>query len=169
MFEKLSFRSAVGRTLSRSSEASAVSRLLYIFAVAVTAVGVYGFMTVPFANEAMPTVNAQSDMYLSQRIDRLEQRFNYLDSRIAQIQSESRTASIMPRPVPNSAEQEIQFLRTQIDGLRARLGELECGLLHVDERTLTAAQRSARRRTAQGSSEKCRANWSTPIELSARP
>jgi hypothetical protein len=166
MFRKnSSFRSAFDSSRLRV----AASRLVYIVAIAGTSLTVYSVATGIFGKEAVQTVNAQSDMYLTHRIDQIEQRFNYIESRLGQMESQQRSTSIVPRSMPGSNDQEIQFLRTQLDGMRIRLGEVECGLLHVDERTLTPAQRLARRHAAQGSSEKCRENSATPIELSARP
>ena len=165
VFKKLSFGSAFQSSRLRS----AASRLAYVVVIASAAIGLYTLLTGAIGRDSVPVVNAQTDMYVSHRIDQLEQRFNYLESHISQLESQSRSTSIVPRPLPNSNEQEVQFLRTQIEGLRLRLGEVECGLLHVDERTLTAAQRTARRRAAQGSSERCRENASVPVELSARP
>lgn len=166
MFEK--YRS-LQLAASFSRVGSVGRKLLIVFAIAFSSIGVYSVIT-GGSTAVVPVVNAQTDMYLSRRIDQLEQRMIYIESRISQVESQSRTSPIMPRPLPSSSsEQEVPFLRTQIDGLRTRLGELECGLLHVDERTLTAAQRAARRRSAQGSSEKYRENSGSPIELSSRP
>lgn len=162
MFEKRS------STVSPRPRAAG-SRLIHIIAIAGAAVGIYIAITSVFCGESIPIVNAQTDMYLSRRIDQIEQRFNYIESRLGQIESQSRMTTVVPRPFPNSNDQDVQFLRAQIDGLRLRLGEVECGLLRVDERTLSTAQRAARRRAAQGSSEKCRENSGSAVELSARP
>ena len=133
-----------------------------LLAVAGAAVLVYG----AFANLSgggVQRVEAQSDIFLSRRIDQVEQRFYSLESRLNRIEMESRQPSLATVR-PAGSEVELQYLRTQIDSLRSRLGETECGLLKLDERTLTAAQR----RVTSGA-EPCRRNWGERIMLSARP
>ncbi len=114
--------------------------------------------------ERVQTVSAQSDVFLSRRIDQVEQRFYQLESRLSRIEMESRTAVSSPRMPDTTRDNEIALLRSHIDSLRTRIGEAECGLLKLDERTLTAAQR---RGTA--GSEPCRQNWGATVRLSARP
>jgi hypothetical protein len=109
------------------------------------------------------TVSAQSDMFLSRRIDQVEQRFYSLESRLNRIEMESRTAISSPR-ITDNKDNEIALLRTQVESLRTRLGEVECGLLKLDERTLPAAQR----RGSSGN-DPCRQNWGATVRLSARP
>jgi hypothetical protein len=137
-------------------------RVKTVLAIAGSAVLVYA----AFANlsgSGVQRVEAQSDIFLSRRIDQVEQRFYSLESRLNRIEMESRQPSLAAvRPAGN--EVELQYLRTQIDSLRARLGEAECGLLKLDERTLTAAQRRA-----VSSMEPCRRNWGERILLSVRP
>ena len=114
------------------------------------------------------TVSAQSDMYLSRRIDQVEQRFYSLESRLNRVEQDaiSRRSVVSPQ-IATGHETDIAFLRTSVDGIRARLGEVECGLLKLDERTLPAARRLAGKAT--GGSERCRQDWGTAIQLSARP
>jgi hypothetical protein len=139
-----------------------MDRIKTVLAIAGAAVLVYG----AFANIAggsVQKVEAQSDIFLSRRIDQVEQRFYSLESRLNRIEMESRQPVIgATRPAGN--EVELQYLRTQIDSLRTRLGEAECGLLKLDERTLTAAQRRA-----TTAAEPCRRNWGERIMLSVRP
>ncbi len=113
--------------------------------------------------ERVQTVSAQSDIFLSRRIDQVEQRFYQIESRLNRIEMESRTAVSSPR-LPDTRDNEIALLRSQVDSLRTRIGEAECGLLKLDERTLPAAQR----RGAAGS-DPCRQNWGAPVRLSVRP
>src|SRR5207253_388971 len=99
------------------------------------------------------TVSAQQDLFVARRIDQIEQRLNTLASRVNRFESDSRMSSITPRPANNN-ETELRLLQSQVDGFRLRLGEVECGLLRVDERTLTVAAKAARKRGAE--SEICR-------------
>ena len=139
-----------------------VERVKTTLAVAGAAVLVYA----AFANlsdSGVQRVEAQSDAYLSRRIDLVEQRFYTLESRMNRVEMDSRQPSISAVR-PSGSEVELQDLRTQIESLRTRLGEAECALLRLDERTLTAAQR---RTTSAG--EACRRNWGERIMLSVRP
>ncbi len=132
------------------------------------AVVVYTGLLGLFGERAVPTAYAQ-DQFLSRRIDQVEQRFFSIESRISRIEQESRAISIAPRLPVNSNETELQFLRSQIETLRMRLGEAECGLLRVDERTLTPTSRQARIKSATGGTDKCRSEPASPVTLSARP
>ncbi len=131
--------------------------------VVLAAVVLYGGVAGLLGEGAVRPVEAQSDVFLSRRVDQVEQRFYQIESRLNRMEMESRTAVSTPRMTDNK-DIEIAFLRSQIESLRNRLGEVECALLKVDERTLTAAQR---RTTAAG--EPCRGNWGQRITLSSRP
>jgi prefoldin subunit 5 len=113
------------------------------------------------------SVSAQTDTLLSRRIDQVEQRFYTLESRMSRIEQESRRPAVTSPTIIDNNAVELQYLRTQIESLRARLGEVECSVLKVDERTLTAAARAAR--TRSGNPEPCRSDPNGPVQLSARP
>ncbi len=130
--------------------------------VVLAAIVFYGGVSGLFG-ERVQTVSAQSDVFLSRRIDQIEQRFYQIESRLNRIEMESRTAVSTPR-LPDTRDNEIALLRSQVDSLRTRIGEAECGLLKLDERTLPAAQR----RGAAGT-DPCRQNWGTSVRLSVRP
>jgi len=118
-------------------------------------------------------VLAQTDMALQQRINQVEQRFYYIESRLNQLESQSRYAGTLTGSSTSNQNQlnqmlsEMDSMRLEIDTLRTRLGEVECGLLKIDERTLSPAARQARRQTS--TSEACRAEPALPVKLSARP
>lgn len=144
-------------------------RVKTILASAGTAVLIYSGLLAIFGERAVPTVFAQQqDPFLSRRIDGLEQRFYSIESRLNRIEQQSRPVGIAPR-ITDTSEAAIQFLRSQLDSMRLRVGEVECGLLRVDERTLTAAARAARNKLGSRDSDKCRVDTGTPIQLSARP
>ena len=138
-------------------------RLSYFAAACALALSLYAV----FVGRSVPVASAQTDMYLSRRVDQVEQRFYMLESRLNRLETSSNPNSISPQ-IRNTNDVELQFLRTQIDGLRTRVGELECGILRVDERTLSAAARGSRRRSA-GNTEPCRQDPAKALELSARP
>ena len=115
------------------------------------------------------TVSAQTDPFLSQRISQIEQRFNQIESRLNRLEIESRLPTVtVPRTTENN-ETEIRFLRTQIELLQLRLTELECGVVKLDERTLSNAARQARKKSAGNESERCRLNPNEPLQFIARP
>lgn len=141
-----------------------VQALIFAAAVLVTACG----LNIAVGTSLFPTVAAQTDRLIESRINMIEQRFYALESRLNRAEQNSVRPTIsLPAAPDNSAE--LQFLRNQIDGLRTRVGELECAALKLDERTLTAAARSRRTRTAGNPAENCRLDSGEPVRLSSRP
>jgi len=137
---------------------SALNVLTLLLAAIVLYGGISGFF-----GKGTTSVSAQSDMFLSRRIDAIEQRFYQIESRISRIdQQQMRPAGVSP-PIITTSDAEITYLRSQIDSLRTRLGEAECGLLKLDERTLTAAQRRVT------TTDPCRKSWGDRLTLSVRP
>jgi hypothetical protein len=114
------------------------------------------------------TVSAQQDPFLSRRIDQLENRFYSIESRLTRLETDSRATRITPQ-LPTNNDTELRFLQTSIDGLRLRVGEVECGLLKVDERTLSNAVRQGRNRSGISQSDRCRQDPANPVQLLARP
>ena len=144
------------------SNTKVMERIKSVLAVAGAAVLLYAAFANLFGSDVQ-RVEAQSDAYLSRRIDLVEQRFYTLESRMNRVEMESRQPSLSAAR-PSGSDVELQNLRSQIDSLRTRLGEAECAVLKLDERTLTAAQR----RTTSAA-EPCRRNWGDRVILSARP
>jgi hypothetical protein len=138
-------------------------RFAYFAAAAAFALSLYAV----FAGRSVPTASAQNDMYLARRIDQVEQRFYSLESRLNRLEMGSSPSLVSPQ-VRNTNDVELQFLRTQVDALRTRVGELECGVLRLDERTSSSASHVANRRSGR-TTEPCRLDPAKPIELSARP
>jgi len=143
--------------------------LLYVFAVVGVVFAIYCVLLTVFGEQAVPTAFAQQDPFLSRRIDQLENRFYAIESRLNRVEQESSRSRPTSASVLNNNDTEIQFLRSQVDSLRLRVGETECGLLRLDERTLSSAARIARAKVGTRESDKCRVNTGAPIELSARP
>lgn len=112
------------------------------------------------------TVIAQTDTYLSRRVDQLEQRLYMIESRLSRAEQDVRRPSTTNPTISDPQAVEIQALRTQVESLRTRIGELECGLLRVDERTLPTT------RTTRGNllaPDPCRREPNFPVKLSVRP
>ena len=144
--------------------------VLYVLAIAGVAVGVYSVVAGIFGAAAVREVSAQqTDPFLSRRLDSLEQRFYQLESKIDRVEQEARRPPVSTPSITGGNDAEIRVLRSELDSMRLRLGEAECGLLKVDERTLTAAARAARKKALAGGTENCRSNSGAAIELSARP
>jgi len=126
---------------------------------------VYNGLIGMFGLSGATTVHAQTDPFLSRRVDMLEQRLYSLESRITSMPTQVQPPHVST--IPSTTQNDVNFLRTQMDSMRIRLGEVECGLLKLDERTLTAAQRRTNRTGSP--SDRCRENFGTPITLSSRP
>ena len=65
------------------------------------------------------------------------------------------------------APEEVAALRAELQTLDLRLGDDECAIAKLDERTLSAAVRSARIRSG-ARTEPCRLNTDTPVRLPER-
>ena len=120
-------------------------------------------------------VLAQTDIALQQRINQVEQRFYYIESRLNQLESQSRYSGTLSGSSTSNQNQfnqmrtEMDSMRLAVESLRTRLGEVECGLLKIDERTLAPAVRQARRQSVPNVLEPCRNDISSPVKLSSRP
>lgn len=118
--------------------------------------------SLPHANSA---VEAQDLTGLERRISLLEQRFYTVETSINRLEQQTRLAPGTTSSTERTVE--INLLRSEIETLQRRLAEAECGLLKLDERTLTPAAREARRRTAN--TDPCRLSPDSPVKLSTRP
>src|SRR4051812_38989242 len=94
-----------------------------IAAIAGLAMLVYNGLVGMFGSSSATRVYAQTDPFLSRRVDMLEQRLYSLESRISSMPSQVQ-ASIVPS-IPSTTQNDVNFLRTQLDGVRIRLGEVE--------------------------------------------
>ncbi|MEN3335433.1 MAG: hypothetical protein V7641_4798 [Blastocatellia bacterium] len=112
------------------------------------------------ANAAMP---AQDVLSLDRRISAFEQRLYILESHINQLQQQVQYAQRQPA-TSGARDPEVDRLRLELNLLQARLTEVECGLLKLDERTLPAAARTAPSKMT----DPCRLQPNTPVQLSSR-
>ena len=108
------------------------------------------------------TINAatQDPGSLDRRISMLEQRFFRLESSMTRL--EQVVVSQRSVPAPSGREQDVQLMRQELEGLKLRLNEIECGLVKLDERTTPANAR-------KGDDDQCRLNPNTRVRLSTRP
>lgn len=110
----------------------------------------------------------QDTVHLERRISLLEQRFYSVETSINRLEQQ---ATLSQRPSitqPGGREMEVNLLRAEMETLRRRILEIECGLVKLDERTATPAAREARKR-AGSSTDPCRLYSESPLQLSTRP
>ena len=117
------------------------------------------------ASHASANVTAQDTVYLDRRISMLETRLNSIESNIRTLEQQAMSSqrSSMSQP---SRDPETSLLRSEVEILKGRVRELECGLVHLDERTLTLTAREARKRSGGQFVDPCRLNPETPVQLS---
>lgn len=138
--------------------------LTWLLALALVAAAAYGWRAGDSsASAAAPA--AQDISRVETRISLLEQRFRSVELSISRLEQQSR----LPTTTPGVATrgEDLNLLRAEVDALRRRLAEAECGLLRIDERTLAPAARDDRRRA--GATDPCRLNSPAPVNLSSRP
>lgn len=115
-----------------------------------------------------PVTGAQDTANLERRIGLLEQRFYSIETSLNRLDQQ---VSLSQRTTTNSSARdlEINLLRSEIAMLQRRLAEIECGLVRLDERTTTPAQREARKRAGGSDTDPCRLSADAPVRLSTRP
>lgn len=140
--------------------------ILYIFAIFGAAAIIYsvGFTVL----NGTTTVYAQQDPFLSQRLNRIEQRFSTIETKIIQLENQARFPSASP-DLTGIRDTELQLLRSQINTLQLRISEIECGVVRLDERTLSPAAKANRKASGISDSDLCRQTPNVPLQLSARP
>ncbi len=114
------------------------------------------------ANAGLP---AQDLMSLERRLSTLEQRLFLIESNITQLQQRVQYAQPQPPAVTATRDPEVERLRLELSLLQSRLGEVECGLLKLDERTLPAAARAQQSKPT----DPCRSQPNTHVRLSSCP
>ena len=106
---------------------------------------------------------------LDRRISLLEQRFYAIETSINRLEQQTALNGRGTAPSANVRDSEITLLRAEWGALQRNLVEIECGLVKLDERTLAAATREARKRAGASSTDPCRLNAEAPLRLSTRP
>lgn len=105
---------------------------------------------------------------LDRRISSLEQRLYSIETSINRLQLAAiseRTQAVRS----SDRDPEISLLRGEIQALRQRVNEIECGLIKLDERTTSSSIREARGSAATRITDPCRLNPAAPLRLSTRP
>jgi hypothetical protein len=106
---------------------------------------------------------------IESRLSQMEQRFYSIEASIRSLEQQSRLSSSTTGSATTARDPEVGLLRAEVESLRRRLAEIECGLVRVDERTLITAAKEARRNSAGGAGDPCRLNVNAPLRLSTRP
>jgi hypothetical protein len=105
---------------------------------------------------------------IESRLSQMEQRFYSIEASIRSLEQQSRLSSSTTGSA-SARDPEVGLLRAEVESLRRRLAEMECGLVRVDERTLTPAAKESRRNSTGGAGDPCRLNANAPLRLSTRP
>ena len=113
------------------------------------------------------SVPEQDVLSLDRRISSIEQRLFSLESNITQLQQQVMASRTSPTS-PNVRDPETERLRSEILLLERRIREVECGVVKLDERTLSPTARASRPTQGQGS-DPCRLRPETPLQLTSRP
>ena len=123
-----------------------------------------GLLTVSSAarNEYGP--EPQDVIRLETRINQLEQRLYSIDSNMRNLEQQFRLAGSTGR---STGAEDVARLRLELQALQQRVAEHECAVAKLDERTLSATMRAARRNSGRGANDPCRLNVDTPVQLSS--
>ncbi|HEX8456339.1 MAG TPA: hypothetical protein VF656_03375 [Pyrinomonadaceae bacterium] len=134
--------------------------------------------TVAYAWKPELSTRGEAAALPPQELTRIESRLSLMEQRFYAIEASIRNLDQQIRFSNNASgaraarDPEIDLLRSELEALRRRLAEVECGLTRVDERTLTAAAKQARRENSNAYSaaaDPCRLNPAAPLRLTARP
>ncbi len=129
--------------------------------------GVIGMQVGGYRQQASASgIEPQDESYLDRRISLLETRLGSIESTIRMLGQQA--TSQRSAPSQPTRDPEIALLRSEVEILNARVRELECGLVHLDERTLSANAKEARKRMNSSANDPCRLNPETSVQLSTR-
>ena len=124
-----------------------------------------GLLTVSSAARTEVGPEPQQDVIrLETRINQIEQRVYSLDTNLRNLEQQVRLAGSSPR---STGSEDVTRLRLEVQALQDRLAQHECALAKLDERTLSAAMRAARKKSGPGANDPCRLNSDTPVQLSS--
>lgn len=122
-----------------------------------------GFLTVSSARTEFGPAPQQDVIRLETRLNQMEQRLYSLDGNVRNLEQQLRLAGSTGR---GAGSEDAARLRLELQALQQRVAEHECALAKLDERTLSAAMRAARRKSGPGANDPCRLNVDTPVQLS---
>ncbi len=130
-------------------------------------IGIVTYSAISPVTATGPKAPAVQDVArVENRISSVEQRLYSIESNISRLEQ----MTTLQRSIPSPAQRdpEISLLRNEIAMLKGRLRELECGLIRLDERTLSSSARDARPRGGT-QQDPCRLDPDRALEFSSRP
>jgi chaperonin cofactor prefoldin len=133
---------------------------LPVFVLLIVAIG----LTIFFTGQGTNKVLAQQDPFLNNRVNQIERQFNMFETRINRLEQQSRFPVVTPQTSLNR-DMEINQMRSQIESLQLQIAALECGLVKLDERTLTTNARQARRKANPNENDRCRLDPNVPLQF----
>ena len=140
----------------------------WLLALALLAAVAYGWRAGDLSASAAAAPAAQDIARVESRLNLIEQRFRSIELSISRLEQQSRLQGLSTSAATHS--EDARLLRAEIDALRRRLAEVECGLVRIDERTLAPAARDERRKGGGSSTtDPCRLNAPAPLSLPSRP
>lgn len=150
----------------RSSFSDPRWRVLFLASVAAVVAGLVLLTVFRMSARLEAEPNAAQDVIrLETRINQLEQRLYTMETSIRSIEQQTRLAGATSRGSVNP--DDFARLVAQLEALQVRVMEDECSLAKLDERTLSAAQREARRKSG-AVTDPCRNSFEAPLRLPGR-
>jgi hypothetical protein len=110
--------------------------------------------------------SGQDTFSLDRRISSLEQRLYSIENNISRLQLQSASPSLS---TSTRRDAEVDELRRSVDALQLQVNQLRCGVVHLDERTLSQTGRGSGRQPPGNRNDPCRLNPSTPVDLAGAP
>ena len=108
----------------------------------------------------------QDVINLDRRISLLEQRLNTIDSNLFRLEQQAQLNSA--RPSATQRDLELGLLQRQLGALQGQVIEITCGLIRLDERTLSGAARGASPREDKQLADPCRQHPEASLNLHSR-
>ena len=110
---------------------------------------------------------AQDTIYLDRRISSLEMRLNSIESSLRNLEQQAMTSQ-RSLPGQTGRDPEVTLIRNELELLKGQVRVAECGVMHLDERTLTPAAKASRGANSQESKDPCRVNPESPLQFLKR-
>src|SRR5215213_6880008 len=114
---------------------------LVLVVVLCAVIGVMASISRGNSSRASEESTMQDAGSLDRRLSLLEQRFYSVESSISRLQQYV-AAQRPPVSQPGTSDRELLLIREEIQRLSLRMSEVECGLIKLDERTMSAARRN---------------------------
>jgi hypothetical protein len=110
------------------------------------------------------TIPPQDLMMLDRRVSTIEQRLYSLESRLNQVEQQSRMTQRPVQPPAGDQNAELRLLRSELEIIASRIRLIECGVVQLDERTTPERVREARKKAGQ-TDNSCRFHPDNPIQF----